>query len=322
MRFENVIDVHTHPFTEETLFGQGISYTEAHDFFGRSPESPHHQQWYVERKAKPIQDSQAELVDGKHVTAAVVVNMNACNTWARSLPNDFIAKYVGEFPNFYLGYGGVDPNMNPRGALREVERCAKELGLVGLKFHPAYQDFYPNDHERAYPIYEACEALSLPILVHTGTTRMTHCSIRSCKPEFLDEVATDFPNLRIIMTHFGWPWTAEALAVTWRHEHVYLDLSGWLPSYILATEPLVFQYMNSVLSDKLVFGSDYPAISPKTWLEEFGVICEQGFDWGGKRRHLKTETIQKFLRDNAQRALMLDLKRPSLNATASVVVQD
>ena len=312
MEFRGAIDIHTHPFTEETLLGQGPSYTEAHDFFSRSESSPHHESWFKRRQPKSIDESCAELQEGGHVELAVVVNMNACMTWARSLPNDYIAKYCERHPDFYLGFGSVDPNLSRRAALREVERCAKELKLIGLKFHPAYQDFFPNDHEKAYPIYEKCLEYDLAVLFHTGTTRMTRCSIRSCKPEYLDEVATDFPELRIIMSHFAWPWTEEGLAVVWRHENIYLDLSGWLPRYVYATQPIVFQYMNTILQDRIVFGSDYPAISPKVWLEDFRPFVEQGFEWGGKRRYFDPQVIQKFLRDNAIRALKLEKHRPHL----------
>ena len=127
MQFRGAIDIHTHPFTEETVLGQGPSYTEAHDFFGRSPESPHHENWYKGRQAKSIDESYRELKEGDYVELAVVVNMNACHSWGRALPNDYIAKYQHEHPDLYLGYGGVDPNMSRRGALREVERCAKAL---------------------------------------------------------------------------------------------------------------------------------------------------------------------------------------------------
>ncbi len=308
--FEGVIDIHTHPFTEETVKGQGISYTEAHDYFGRSPSSPHHETWYKQRQSKPIDESARELKEGGYVDLAVVVNMNASASWGICLPNDYIAKYSVEHPDLYVGYGGIDPNMDRKGALRELDRCVKDLGIKGLKFHPAYQNFYPNDRQRAYPLYERCVEYGIPVLFHTGTTRMTRCTIRTCKPEYLDEVATDFPDLRIIMSHFGWPWTEEALAVIWRNENVYLDLSGWMPRYVYATQPIVFHYLNTVTPDKFVFGSDYPAISPKTWLDDFAQLVESGYEWGGKKRSFNEASIAKFLRHNAVKAMNLEQLAP------------
>ena len=310
LKLQGVIDIHTHPFTEETVKGQGLSYTEAHAYFGRSPASPSHH-WYKDRTTTPIEDSVAQL-KADNMDLAVVVNMNACTTVASCLPNEYIAKYCKQFSDFYLGYAGIDPNMDTKGALRELDRCYKDYGIVGLKFHPAYQAFFPNDRQRAYPIYEKCVEYGLPVLFHTGSTRMTRCTIRTCRPVFLDEVANDFPDLRIIMTHYGWPWTEEALATIWRHEHVYLDLSGWMPTYIFAHQPVVFQYMNSVIPEKFVFGSDFPALSPRLWIEDFAQYVENGLEWGGKRRHFREENLEKFFRANAIEALNLDKLRPEL----------
>ncbi|MCL6648200.1 MAG: amidohydrolase family protein [Chloroflexi bacterium] len=296
------IDVHAHPFTEETCLGHGPSYTEAHyDFFGRQPDAPHHGRQYlsIHETAETFRRANCERV--------VLLNMVSYHAWGRALPNDYLARYCRAYPDLFLGFGSVDPHLDARAAVRETERCKQELGLIGLKFHPAYQECFPNDRKRMYPILEACQALDLCVLIHTGTTRMTRCKIRTCQPVAIDDIATDFPTLRIIMGHMGWPWTAEALAVAWRHEHVYIDLSGWLPRYIYWTEPTVFQYLNTVLQDKFVFGSDYPAIDPNVWLDDFDALVREGFMWGGKRREIRPEVYTKFLRQNALRALKLDL---------------
>jgi predicted TIM-barrel fold metal-dependent hydrolase len=314
LSFRGVIDIHTHPFTEEAVMGQGDSYREAHEFFGSRPEAPHHQSWYLNHRSMPIETSVEQIRTGGYVQLATVLNMNACCTYATSLPNDYIADYVRRAPDLYLGYAGIDPNMPTRACLRELDRCVEDLGVIGLKFHPAYQDFWPNDREKLYPIYERCVEHGISILFHTGSTRMTRCNIRSCKPEYLDEVATDFPDLRIIMSHFGWPWTEEALAVMWRHQHVYCDLSGWLPRHVYDTQPIVFQYMNSVLSDKFVYGSDYPAISPKVWIDQFAEYIEGGFEWGGKKKRFSFEVLERFFRTNAIAAMDLERFRPELVA--------
>jgi uncharacterized protein len=312
--FRGVIDIHTHPFTPEAVLGQGPSYQEAHDFFGSRPEAPHHESWFKNHEAMAIETSAHQIRDGGYVQLATVLNMNACCTWGAALPNDYIAEYCGKFPDLYLGYAGIDPNMSTKSALRELDRCVNELGAIGLKFHPAYQEFWPNDREKLYPIYERAVEHGISILFHTGSTRMTQCNIRSCKPEYIDEVANDFPDLKIIMSHFGWPWTEEALAVMWRHEHVYCDLSGWLPKHIYDTQPIVFQYMNSVLSDKFVYGSDYPAISPKVWIDQFAEYIDAGFVWGGKQKHFDFDVLEKFFRTNAVAAMSLDKFRPDLVA--------
>jgi len=310
LKMQGVIDIHTHPFTEETVKGQGLSYTEAHAYFGQSPDSPSHH-WYKDQTTTPIGVSAQQLHED-NVDLAVVVNMNACVTWNSCLPNEFIGRYCKDHPELYLGFAGIDPNTGTKSALAELDRCVNDYGIVGLKFHPAYQNFFPNDKERAYPIYEKCVEHGLPVLFHTGSTRMTRCTIRTCRPEFLDDVATDFPELRIIMSHYGWPWTEEALAVMWRHEHVYMDLSGWMPTYIFAHQPAVFQHMNSVMPEKFVFGSDFPAISPQKWIDDFSQYAEKGLEWGGKHRNFKQENLEKFFRTNAIKALNLENLRPEL----------
>lgn len=303
------IDVHVHPFTDEWIVSLGPSFTEAAAFFGRSPDSPEHD-WVETGQGRPIEHTYEDMRDAG-VGKAVLLNMVASHSWGKALPNDFIAEYCRRFPDMFLGMGGVDPHMSRAGALREIERCARELKLIGLKFHPAYQDFVPNDRKLLYPLYERCEEIGLVLLFHTGTTRMTRCSIRGCKPEYIDEIATDFPSLRIIMSHFGWPWTDEALAIAWRNENVYLDLSGWLPRYIYGTSPLVIHYLNTVLQDKILFGSDYPPVHPKTWLDDFRHLCQAGYEWGGKRYSFDENAAQKVLRLNALQALGLAQQRPT-----------
>lgn len=316
LQFHGVIDIHTHPFTEETVKGQGISYREAHTFFASRPEAPHHEAWFKNHETMPIAQSAAQIRVGDYVQAAGVMNMNACCTWGTSLPNDYMSKYCAEHPDLYVGYAGIDPNMPTVAAIRELDRSVNDLNLMGLKFHPAYQNFFPNDRDKMWPIYERCVEYDLPILFHTGSTRMTNCSIRSSKPEYIDEVANDFPDLRIIMSHFGWPWTEEALAVMWRHENVYCDLSGWLPKHIYDTQPIVFQYMNSVMPEKFVYGSDYPAISPKVWIDQFAEYIEGGFQWAGKTKYFSEEVLARFFRLNAVEAMNLQKFRPDLVAAA------
>jgi predicted TIM-barrel fold metal-dependent hydrolase len=144
-----------------------------------------------------------------------------------------------------------------------------------------------------YPILEACRVLDLRVLIHTGTTRMTRCKIRTHQPVPIDDMRPTSPPLRIIMGHMGWPWTAEALAVAWRYEHVSIGLSGWLQRYIYWTEPIVFQYLNMVLQDKVLFSADCPAIDPNVWLDDFDSLVQEVFVWGGKRREIRLEVFRK-----------------------------
>ena len=295
------IDIHMHPWTQESIYCHGTPFQEAARFFARSPKAPQYE-WVTTGKPKTIDDMHHDMA-AAGVEKAVILNMVAGHNWGSALSNDFIASYVRAYPDMFIGFAGIDPNMDPRAALREMERCSKELGLVGLKFHPPLQNFYPNDRKLAYPLYERAAALNMTILFHSGTTLLTRCYISPAKPEYVDQVAVDFPELRIVMSHFGWPWTDEAIAVVWRHRNVWLDLSGWLPRYIYGASPLTIHYMNTVLQDKICFGSDYPPLDPGVWLEDFRELLAEGYSFGGKKYEFRPGTYEKVVRLNALKAL-------------------
>lgn len=298
------IDIHIHPFTDEAIMSLGPSFTEAAEFFGQSPASP--ERVYVETGHGADIGTTYEHMREAGLGRAVMLNMVAHHNWGNALSNDFIASYCHEFPEMFLGLAGIDPHMEQRGAIREIERCLTELKLIGVKFHPAYQGFEPSDRSLTYHLYEALDGLGGMALFHTGTTLMSRTTINGCQPIHIDRIANDFPKLRIVMSHFGWPWTDEALAVAWRHEHVYLDLSGWLPRYIYGASPTTIHYMNTVLREKILFGSDYPPIHPKVWMEDFANLIEQGYTWGGRQRSFDQRAIELVMRDNAKRLLGLD----------------
>jgi len=186
--------------------------------------------------------------------------------------NDYIAEIVRRYPDQFIGFGSVDP-WRGKQAVLETERCARELGLRGMKFHPSTQQFYPNDR-RFYPLWQACSDLNLIVLFHSGTTGVgaglpggDGIKLGYARPiPYMDDVAADFPNLRIIMAHPAFPWQDEQLAMLVHKPNVYMDLSGWSPRYF---SPLLIQYANTLIQDKVLFGSDYPALTPERWLRDF-----------------------------------------------------
>ncbi|MCI0855711.1 MAG: amidohydrolase [Chloroflexi bacterium] len=217
---------------------------------------------------------------------------------SKPIPNDFIAEVVERYPKQFVGFGSVDPWKGAI-AVREAERCAKELDLLGLKFHPQQQQFFPND-QRFYPLWEAAQRLGLIVLFHTGTTGVGvgqpgggGIKLKYARPiPYIDDVAADFPELTIIMAHPSFPWQDEQLAMLVHKPNVYMDLSGWSPKYF---SPLLVQYAKTLVQDKVMFGSDYPVISPERWLNDFAGL---GFN---------EEVTQKILIDNAKRLLKLEV---------------
>jgi hypothetical protein len=227
---------------------------------------------------------------------AVVFDVDSETASGERMVNDEVAELVARSDGRLIGFASVDP-WKGRGAIRELERC-KELGFRGVKLQPITQAFALHDR-RFYPLWDACQSLGLPMIVHTGTTGIGAGAPggRGLKLEFgrpvpaIDTVAADFPSLTIIAAHFAWPWHLELMAVARHKGNVYVDLSGWAPRYIPAE---VLQYCNSVIPDKFLFGSDFPLLSPDRWLEEFATL------------DLKDHVRPKVLFENACRILGVD----------------
>ena len=205
-----------------------------------------------------------------------------------TVSNEAVAEAVSKYPDRLIGFGSADPHKGIL-AVREIERAVRELNLKGLKFVPGLLELYPNDKEM-YRIYEKARELSIPILFHTGTDFFPDTKIKYCRPIYLDDVAIDFPELTLIMAHFSWPWTEEAIAIVQRNRNVYMDISGWSPKYF--PEVLV-RYINGPISGKALFGSDYPTLPLKRIIPEFNQLP------------LKEESKKKILYENAKRVLKL-----------------
>jgi uncharacterized protein len=186
------------------------------------------------------------------------------------LGNDWLAGLSERFPGVLMGFGSVDPHAPFAGD--EMRRCAQDLGLKGLKFHPTMQQFDPGD-QRFYPLWERAQDLGLICLFHTGTCGIGAgtpgaggTKIRYSHPGFLDSVGADFPGLTLIAAHFGWPWFLECLAYALHKSNVYIELSGWAPRYL---PPEVKREIGKRLNGQTLFGSDYPFISLDRWFAEF-----------------------------------------------------
>jgi predicted TIM-barrel fold metal-dependent hydrolase len=210
------------------------------------------------------------------------------------LTNDEVAAIVKKYPARFVGFASVDP-WKGRRAIDEMERAITELGMIGAKFHPGIQAFYPND-ARFYPLYEKITELKVPALFHTGTNGLgagtpggMGIKMDYTRPIYLDTVAADFPELMIIGAHPAWPWHEEMLAIIGHKSNVFMDLSGWLPRYIPKS---IMDEARKRLQDRMLFGSDYPFIQPDRWLTDFDSL--EGFS---------DEVKRKVLYENAARIL-------------------
>jgi uncharacterized protein len=184
--------------------------------------------------------------------------------------NEEVATRAAANPDVIIPFASVDPARGAAG-VREARRLIDEFGVRGFKFHPSVQAFRPDDR-LAYPLYEVIEAARLPALFHTGQSgsgagQRGGGGIRLAysNPMWLDDVAVDFPDLPIVLAHPSFPWQEEALAVALHKPQVYIDLSGWSPKYF---SPLLVQYANTLLKEKVLFGTDFPVITPERWMED------------------------------------------------------
>ena len=192
--------------------------------------------------------------------------------------------------------GSVDPRQGAA-AVERARKLVEENGVKGFKFHPSLQGFDPSD-EQFYPLYEAIQELGVPALFHTGQNGMGAglpggfgIKLGYSNPLLLDAVAADFPQLQVIMAHPSVPWQEEANSIATHKSNVWIDLSGWSPKYF--PESLV-RASNRMLQDKVLFGTDYPLITPQKWL---GAFEQAAFD---------DAVRPKILKSNAVRLLGLD----------------
>ncbi len=254
------IDVHVHaernqdepqdPVTTEMLDA-------AAKYFGGHPPQPTAQEvadYYRERNM-----------------AAVIFNVDdEAGMGRRRLGNEEVLAAARANPDVLIPFGSVDPH---RGKL--AVRQARELieqGVRGFKFHPNTQRFWPNDTE-FFPLYRVIAEAGLIALFHSGTTGIGAgmpggggVRLKYSNPMAVDDVAAEFPGLDIILAHPSFPWQEEALAVAVHKPNVYIDLSGWSPKYF---PEILVQYINTRLRGKMLFGSDYPLITPERWLADF-----------------------------------------------------
>ncbi len=197
--------------------------------------------------------------------AAVVFPVDAPHSLGSGVSNEEAAELAAQAADVLIPFGSIDP-VRRADTAASARRLVTEHGIRGFKFHPAVQGFYPND-PAVYPLYAEMEQLGVPALFHTGQVGGgAGARLKYCDPIYLDDVAADFPGLTIIMAHPSFPWQDIALSIAATRPNAYIDLSGWSPRYF---PPQLVQHANTILKDKVMFGSDYPVLTPQRWLADF-----------------------------------------------------
>jgi uncharacterized protein len=230
--------------------------------------------YFGEGAAARGRDALAEYYRSRNI-GCVVFPVDERLTGRPSVSNDSVADFAAANSDIMIAFASIDPTRGPE-AVREARRLVASAGIKGLKLHPPLQQFFPND-PLAYPLYEVFAEARLPVLFHTGHsgigTNMPGgggIRLKYGNPMYIDDVAVDFPELPIIMAHPSFPWQDEAISICLHKPTVYIDLSGWSPKYF---PPTLVQYANTLLKTKVLFGSDYPLITPDRWLADFEKIA-------------------------------------------------
>ncbi|MDG6918880.1 MAG: amidohydrolase [Nitrososphaerota archaeon] len=278
---EMSFDVHVHPWTRDFMKKNG-PIMKACDFFKLDVE-----------KLPASADQILDEMEGAGVARAVILGQDTSATGNPAfknytLRNDEVAALAAKSRDRLIPFAGVDPNAG-RGAVKELRRAVKELGMRGLKVHSSANSVYINDRKLMFPIYEYCEEAGIPVLLHTGTTGLGNTEIRYSKPELVDEVCAAFPDLKVVMAHFGWPWPEVTLAIALRRPNVFIDVSGWKPRYLPQS---LMPYLNGILQDRFLFGTDYPMLRHREWMDDFQANV---------RPKLKPGVAEKLLSGNAER---------------------
>jgi len=179
-----------------------------------------------------------------------------------SISNERIAYFVGQAPNRRVGIAGIDP-MAPD-AIDSIQQAA-DLGLIGVTISPAMQNFHPN-HSQALRVYERCEKLALPLLIRYGIRYPQQAVMEYANPIFLDEVARNFPSLRIVFGSIGYPFIEQTLTLVGKHPNVYADLAG-IASHPWRLYNVLLSAYESGVMDKILFASNFPFDTPEKTIE-------------------------------------------------------
>ena len=230
----------------------------------------------------------AQIMDEADIEHSLLIAVRAGGRQLKhciEIPYQQVADYCDSMPTRYSGLAGVDPLLGME-QLRDLEYAVRKLGFIGAHSYPHWFRLAP-DAAQWYPIYAKCCELDIPIMMQVGQNLIYNQTVRLpsvARPILLDQIAIDFPELRLIGIHVGIPWVDEMIAMAWKHENVFIGIDAYAPKHLPRQ---LIHYMNSYGRDKVLFGSDWPVIDPRRGVKEV-----REFD-------LHPRSYQKIMRDNA-----------------------
>jgi uncharacterized protein len=254
------IDVHTHA---------EVSCRQPHDVFWQ-PYDEAASKYFKAGKRPTIAETIAYYRERKIGLVMFTVDSEH-QMGVRRIDNQEVINAARDNSDIMVAFASIDPHKGKLG-VREARQLIADGGIRGFKFHPTCQGFFPNDRI-AYGLYEVIAEHRLAAIFHSGHSGIGTgmpggggLRLKYSNPIHLDDVAVDFPDMKIIIAHPSWPWQDEALSVCLHKPNVYIDLSGWSPKYF---PPQLVQYANTQLKRKMLFGSDFPLIAPDRWIKDF-----------------------------------------------------
>jgi uncharacterized protein len=201
--------------------------------------------------------------------------------------NEDVAQFCANSQRL-IPFASIDPNTS-QNPVDDLEELVRNQGFRGLKLYPTYQHFYPNE-SKIYPLYAKAQELDIPVLLHIGSSIFTGSRLKYGDPIYLDDVAVDFPELKLVQAHSGRPfWYEKALALARIHKNVYMEVSGLPPQNLLTYFPDLER-----IAHKVVYGSDWPSVPT---IKE-NIIALQGLK-------INEEAKKMMLGENAARILKL-----------------
>jgi predicted TIM-barrel fold metal-dependent hydrolase len=246
--------------------------------------------------ARPLEDV-VGLIDAAGITRTLITGFDE-RTSARKVfvPNALVAGIAERYPDRFIPFAGVDI-LQGMTALRELERLVRERGFRGLSLRP-FMIGLPADDRHYYPFYAKCVELGIPLSIHTSANWSAQTINDLGHPRHLDPVARDFPELRIVLSHGGYPWVLEACLLAWKYPHVYLELAAHRPKYFgepgTGWEPLM-RFGQSTIADKVLFGTGWFLLgrAPNELVAEFRALP------------VKPAVMERWLSGNAETVLGL-----------------
>lgn len=291
-----VIDFRFRPNTAETL--TGIQNSKMFKGLCQSID-------FSKMKPQTVEEVVEDL-DRHNVVLAVITGRDCETTYGAKSNNDSVIEFVKKFPKKFRGFVGLDPHKG-MGAIAELKASITEIGMHGAAVDPYLAQLYAND-AKYYPIYSKCCELDIPIVFTTGpATLVPNAIIDHVAPRYIDIVARDFPELKIIISHGGYPWVNEAIIVAQRNQNVYIELSEY--EFSPMSEAYV-QAANTMISDKILYASAHPFVDFRDALKTYESLP------------LKQEVRQKIMYNNAAGLLGLapaaSVATPAASASAPV----